>query len=200
MRRIAVKYVKGGELIYDYGCGAKPYSVLFATGSGRYVGFDLQSNPAADDFLDERYCMPVSDASCQIVLSTQVLEHVPSAAKYLSECSRVLQQGGLLILSTHGFFNYHGCPEDFRRWTLYGLKYELEQTGFRIIESVAVLPGWACAIQLLQHQITRGLPRVLKGAIFLGFQLILALFASKPKWKAVDAVDACVFVLVAKKA
>ena len=66
------------------------------------------------------------------VLSTQVLEHVGDVQGYLREAHRLLRPGGLLFCSTHGAFILHRHPTDYRRWTVDGLRYELEQAGFAV--------------------------------------------------------------------
>jgi SAM-dependent methyltransferase len=193
------EFIKQNTVIYDYGCGTMPYREMFSKRGSAYKGFDIPSNARADHSLDAEFRMPVADNSGEVVLSTYVLEHVPAADTYLRECRRALKTGGVLVLSTHGFFNYHGCPEDYRRWTLFGLKFELEQAGFEVSQSWAVLPGSACAVQLLQHQITRGLPRIIKALFFASIQSMLLIFARKPVATAPVGLDACAFVLVARK-
>src|SRR6516225_9191420 len=72
--------------ILDYGCGSLPYRLLFLPRARRYLGADLSSNPAADVFLDERGTLPVADRSIDVVVSSQVLEHVLDVEHYLAEC------------------------------------------------------------------------------------------------------------------
>jgi len=75
--------------------------------------------------------VPEKDAQFDLVLSTQVLEHVPEPQVYLSECFRLLKPGGSLFLTTHGVFEDHGCPYDFQRWTADGLDRDLLKAGFQ---------------------------------------------------------------------
>jgi SAM-dependent methyltransferase len=77
----------------------------------------------------------LEDGAVDAVLSTQVLEHVADVQAYLREAYRVLRPGGLVFCSTHGAFILHRHPTDFRRWTIDGLRYELEQAGF-VVERV----------------------------------------------------------------
>jgi SAM-dependent methyltransferase len=99
-------------LAIDFGCGNMPYRPLFEKVGVRYVGADFPGNTLADIAVaaDGRIDRP-SD-SCDIVVSTQVLEHVESPASYLQECYRVLRCGGRLLLSTHGYWWYHPDPVD----------------------------------------------------------------------------------------
>jgi SAM-dependent methyltransferase len=72
----------------------------------------------------------VAPESYDMVLSTQVLEHVSSPQAYLREAFRVLKPGGVLLLSTHGVYPDHGCPFDYWRWTADGLTLELERSNY----------------------------------------------------------------------
>jgi SAM-dependent methyltransferase len=96
--------------------------------------------------------LAIPDDSFDMVLSTQVLEHVFQPQDYLKEAMRVLKPGGKLILTTHGVWEDHGCPYDFRRWTYDGLCRELEQAGFQV-KKVARLTTGPRAIVFLFSQI-----------------------------------------------
>jgi SAM-dependent methyltransferase len=66
------------------------------------------------------------------IMSTQVLEHVADTPMYLRDAWRMLRPGGRLVVTTHGIWQDHPDPADYRRWTADGLRYELEQTGFLV--------------------------------------------------------------------
>jgi SAM-dependent methyltransferase len=116
--------------ILDYGCGGSPYRSLFR--NSKYFRADFTPGDGLDFLLPADSSVPASDSSFDMVLSTQVLEHVPEPANYVAECFRVLKPGGSLVLTTHGLFRDHGCPYDFQRWTADGLRLLLERAGFRI--------------------------------------------------------------------
>ena len=125
-----------GKRVLDVGCGVKPYFPYFAAAS-EYVGVDVQTNPNADltGSVEE---LPVEDASFDIVLCTQVLEHVGDPARAVRELHRVTAPGGRVLASTHGVMLYHPNPEDLWRWTHTGLERLFRDNGF---EDVTVLPG-----------------------------------------------------------
>jgi SAM-dependent methyltransferase len=116
--------------ILDYGCGGSPYRSLFP--NSKYIRADFTPCDGLDFLLPADSLIPVSDNAFDMVLSTQVLEHVPEPANYVAECFRVLKPGGFLVLTTHGLYEDHGCPYDFQRWTADGLRLLLERSGFRI--------------------------------------------------------------------
>lgn len=116
--------------ILDYGCGGSPYRSLFR--NSEYIRADFTPCKRLDFLLPSDSSIPLPDCSFDMVLSTQVLEHVPEPDHYLKESFRVLKPGGSLVLTTHGIFQDHGCPYDFWRWTADGLRLLLERVGFQI--------------------------------------------------------------------
>ena len=81
--------VAPGATVLDYGCADVPYRHLFPA-DARYLAADLPGNPQATVEIRADGTVPVDDASVDVVLSTQVLEHVADPAVYLRECARVL--------------------------------------------------------------------------------------------------------------
>jgi SAM-dependent methyltransferase len=121
--------------VLDFGCGGSPYRDLFE--GARYRRADFAGDGAHAHGLDYVIfadgAIDAGPESFDLVVSTQVLEHVPDFASYLRQCLRVLKPGGQLLLSTHGTFEDHGCPHDFRRWTAEGLERDVAQAGFEVV-------------------------------------------------------------------
>jgi len=109
----------GGYRVLDVGSGSKPYSPFFLAASA-YVGVDSQ-DPGAD-LRAPVESIPVEDASFELVLCTQVLEHADDPAQVVRELRRAVAPGGRVLASTHGVQVYHPNPVDLRRWTHVGLK------------------------------------------------------------------------------
>jgi SAM-dependent methyltransferase len=106
--------------ILDVGCGVKPYYPFFADVTADYVGLDVVENPMAE-IIGSVEAMPVDDASFDVVLCTQVLEHCDDPAQAVRELQRVTRPGGRVLASTHGVQVYHPSPVDYWRWTHEGL-------------------------------------------------------------------------------
>jgi SAM-dependent methyltransferase len=136
--------------VLDYGCGGSPYRKLF--NPPRYVRADHVDCGDIDCVIGRDGHLALPDEEFEMVLSTQVLEHVYSPQDYLKEAWRVLKPGGKLILTTHGTWEDHGCPYDFRRWTRDGLWQELESAGFEV-KRVAKLTTGTRAILFLFSKI-----------------------------------------------
>jgi len=145
LETVATKY--RGTLI-DYGCGSKPYAALFLNVQ-KYIGVDFSVDGPDDLILSKEGSVPCSDGAADIVLSTQVLEHVPDVGAYLAECARLAKRGGRLILTTHGIWPYHPgyANDDYYRWTIAGLRYEIEKSGFKVTAHHAVCGGFLCLLQ-----------------------------------------------------
>ncbi len=138
--------------ILDLGCGGSPYRSLFP--NSVYKRADIAEVEDTDFVIPtdgSPFRLPVDDDQFDIVLSSQVLEHVPEPGLYLAEACRMLKPGGKLLLSTHGVFEEHGCPYDFRRWTSFGLRLELENAGLRVDRMLKLTTGCRAALFLLQR-------------------------------------------------
>jgi SAM-dependent methyltransferase len=91
----------------------------------------LVIDPGSDaDIVAMAERLPVADGSADLVLCTQVLEHVEDPSRAVSEMARVLKPGGICLLTTHGTWFYHPDPEDYWRWTPAGLRRVFEAAGF----------------------------------------------------------------------
>jgi SAM-dependent methyltransferase len=117
-RRAAADF--GRYRILDVGCGVKPYYPFFEPYVSEYVGVDIE-NPAAD-LTGSVEDLPVPDASFQVVLCTQVLEHATDPDRAVRELWRATAPGGRVLASTHGVQVYHPSPQDYWRWTHAGLE------------------------------------------------------------------------------
>ena len=120
-----------GEVL-DVGCGRKPYAHL--TRATRYVGVDIDTPAtralAAADHYYDGCTLPFADASFDAVLCSQVLEHVFTPAEFLREIHRVLRPGGVLLLATPFVWDEHEQPQDFGRYSSFGLKDLLQRAGY----------------------------------------------------------------------
>jgi SAM-dependent methyltransferase len=130
-----------GRRVLDVGCGDRPYRELFPEA----VGFDVPGNPHAD-LHGSIEAIPVDDASFDLVLCLQVLEHVADPAAAVRELRRVVAPGGRVLLSTHGVYPFHPNPDDLWRWTQQGLERLFLTNGEW--ESVSVRPGAGTAASL----------------------------------------------------
>ena len=93
--------------------------------------------------------LPVEDASFDVVLCTQVLEHAADTAAVVRELRRVTAPGGRVLASTHGVQVYHPSPQDLWRWTHAGLRRLFETNAHWSSLAVEPAAGTASALAML---------------------------------------------------
>ena len=124
-------------VVLDVGCGAQPYRRLL--GKAKYIGIDTADSRAhfgyevPDTIYFEGDRWPVEDASADVVLCTETLEHVPEPDQFLSEIARVLRPAGKLILTVPFAARYHFIPHDYWRFTPAALHRILRAARFQNI-------------------------------------------------------------------
>jgi len=102
----------------DLGCGLAFYKKYFPN----RLGFDVKAGPGVD-VVGDAHQLPFEDEKFDNVLCTEVLEHLHSPHIAIAEMKRVLKKGGRLILSTRFVYPLHDIPQDYYRFTKYGLRY-----------------------------------------------------------------------------
>lgn len=134
--RAAGASVPAGALVLDAGAGNGIYASAFD--HARYESADfLQVEGIAYapvTYVCDLRELPVEDGRFDLVLCTQVMEHVLEPLATLREFHRVLRPGGRLWVSCPLFYEEHDKPYDFFRYTSFGLTRLLEEAGFVDLE------------------------------------------------------------------
>lgn len=103
-KNLVTKYYRQGMVIADLGCG----NVIWNVNKLPVAGVDLNGNFLDYSFKQGRINKKIScrldqlqfaDESIDIIVITEVLEHLPNLDKHLSEIARVLKPGGIVISS-----------------------------------------------------------------------------------------------------
>ncbi len=145
-------------MVLDAGAGACPFRKHFS--HCRYEAADFcRSNreyATIDHVCDLRH-IPVEQDRYDMVLMTQVLEHLPEPLTVLKEICRILKPGGELWCSAPLFFEEHEVPYDFFRYTRFGLRHLLEAAAFKV-RSIEPLEGYFGALSYQLEAAARFLP------------------------------------------
>jgi len=139
----------------DVGCGNKPYETLF--GSSRYIGLEIDSpenrqNKKADFYYDGTR-FPFQNGEFDSVVANQVFEHVFTPEAFLEEIHRVMKDGGFLLLTVPFIWDEHEQPNDYARYSSFGLSSLLKNNGFFIIEQKKSVKDIRVVFQLLNAYI-----------------------------------------------
>jgi SAM-dependent methyltransferase len=200
LERLTDVHVREGHRVLDFGCGSAPYRALFEGRGATYLGADF--GDGSDVTIAPNGRIALDDASVDVVLSVQVLEHVRDLDTYFAEIGRILKPGGTLLLSTHGTWLYHPHPEDHRRWTRVGLINEVESRGWRVgaCEAIVGPLAWTTMIRLTGYCfVLRKLPLV-GGIAGAGLAALMNLRARLEDAVTPDTIrndNACVYFLAA---
>ena len=124
------------KLILDAGAGECRFKDLLK--DAQYVAVDTtwgdQSwNYSKIDVAGSVDKLPFASNVFDIVICTQVLEHVKVPQLVIDEIFRTLKFGGIVCLSAPQGWGVHQAPHDYFRFTNYALSYLLENAGFQEI-------------------------------------------------------------------
>ena len=157
-----------------------------------YIGID--TTDAKEHFGYEmpntRYFMgdvwPLDDASGDLLLATETLEHVPDPARFLTEAYRCLKTRGQILLTVPFAARWHFIPHDYWRYTPSCLRRLLEAAGFADVQvyargnalTVACYKVMALILPLLMPQQRRGLIAIASRLAGFACLPLLALLAA----------------------
>lgn len=156
----AAASIPTGSRVLDAGAGACPYRKHFVARDHEYESADFGEVEKAYGDLTYRCrldAIPVEDARFDLVLFSQVMEHLPEPGVVLHELHRVLKPGGALWLSAPLYYEEHEQPYDFFRYTQFGFRHLLETNGF-VVERLDWLEGYAGTVSYQLRRAARNLP------------------------------------------
>lgn len=122
-------YMKG--IVLDAGSGeGDRYKEFF--NFDKYIRLDINKDNVPD-IIGSVLNIPLESNSVDSIISTQVLEHVKNPQKAVSEFYRVLRTGGHCLVTVPQLNELHEEPNDYFRFTKYGLEEIFRNAGFKII-------------------------------------------------------------------
>ena len=127
------------QTLLDLGCGKKPFREIYEKYVDYSIGIDVPTSPHDKSLVDIQAIgteIPFKNATFDVVICTEVMEHVAEPKQLLSEIRRVLRPDGILILTTPFLVPVHEAPYDFYRYTVHGLEYLVKQSGLNLIKII----------------------------------------------------------------
>ena len=99
--------IPSGKTVLDVGAGTAPYKNLFKHciyKTHDFAKLNKEQNKAGKNYCQLDYIsnidnIPVEDKSFDVIICTEVLEHVPEPIKAIKEFARIIKPQGMIILS-----------------------------------------------------------------------------------------------------
>lgn len=133
----------------DVGCGGQPFRKLLEACGFAYHAIDTQAQPgitldavcAIDEPIPPELSQLAGDGF-DLVLCTEVLEHVLDWPAAWTNLHRLLAHGGRLIITCPHLYPLHEEPYDFWRPTPHALRRFAERFGFAIVDQRTLGDGF----------------------------------------------------------
>lgn len=104
-----------------------------------YVGLDVSIGQNVDIVANDQYKWPLNNASFDVIISGQCLEHVEAPWLWIKEVERVCKPGGVICIIAPAKCTIHRYPVDCWRILPDGITYLLEQwCSFKVLECEVV--------------------------------------------------------------
>jgi ubiquinone/menaquinone biosynthesis C-methylase UbiE len=129
--------IPSGSVVLDVGAGIGKYRSLFSHCDYRTQDFGQESDTVGKytplDYVCDITAIPVPDGSIDVVLCTEVLEHVPEPIQAVKELARILKRGGTLLLTAPlGSFLHQEPFHYYGGYTPHWYRKFLSEAGFSV--------------------------------------------------------------------
>jgi len=115
--------------VMDLGVGPGQFSDLTKEYKN-LINVDFYPYDVVDVLCDINKIMPFKNESIDIIILSNVVEHIPDSLLLFSECFRILKPKGRIIGTIPFLMRIHQPPYDFNRYTNYQLINLLNLSGF----------------------------------------------------------------------
>jgi SAM-dependent methyltransferase len=131
-----------GSRVLDAGAGRRPYREYFAHCQYESCDYTVTMGEGRrhHDFWCDIASVPRRDNYYDVIVNTQVLEHVQRPWEVIRECCRILKPGGRLLLTVPQSSPIHEAPYHYFNFTKYGLELLFRDAGLET-ESIKAKGG-----------------------------------------------------------
>lgn len=118
-------------------------SIFERLGASRYVGTDIVPGVRVDQICNAVNLVETFGAkSFDVLVSTEMVEHVEDWRTVISNFKRILKPGGVLFITTRSQgFGYHGYPKDFWRYEVEDMQAIFSDFEVLVVQSDPSEPG-----------------------------------------------------------
>ena len=121
-------------------------------------------NEVIDVFYDGN-TLPFENNRFDAIFSSEVFEHVFNLEHMLKELNRVLKSGGKMLITCPFAICEHETPNDFARYTSFGLTDLLKRNGFKVLQFNKVGTAFETSSQIFISYFYEGILRRFLGRI-----------------------------------
>jgi SAM-dependent methyltransferase len=134
--QMLMRHARGNLL--DLGSGHAPlygvYRMLVDSVTCVDWAASLHPSPFPDFLVNLNEPLPLTDATYDTLVLTDVIEHIDRPEILWPEMARILAPGGRLLLATPFIYWIHEAPHDYARYTEHMLRRFCERHGFEVLE------------------------------------------------------------------
>jgi glycosyltransferase involved in cell wall biosynthesis len=157
--RILLRFIGDHLRVLDCGCG----SSQLLNGAPQVIGLDIQPRklrfmrrPGRRLVNASALDLPFRDGAFEVVVCSEMIEHLPESERLFEELGRCVEPGGLLILGTPDYGRWQWpvietfyrlirpsgyADEHITRYTRQGLLEQLNRADFRVEDQAYILGG-----------------------------------------------------------
>ncbi len=118
-------------------------SIVEALGPKEYIGVDIKKGRGVDRICNvENVIKEFGKNSFDVVISTELLEHVKDWRSAISNIKGVCKPNGIILITTRSYgFGYHAFPYDFWRYEANDMKHIFSDCKIIALENDTSAPG-----------------------------------------------------------
>jgi SAM-dependent methyltransferase len=135
-----------GRTCLDVGCGGQPLRARLIAAGYDYASLDVQQNEAGTvdhlGLIDAQLPESLAGLRFDLILCTEVLEHVANWPQAFANLASLLKTGGRLLITCPHIWVPHEEPYDFFRPTSWALAHHAEGAGLGTIEITRLGDGY----------------------------------------------------------
>jgi len=117
------------KVILDLGAGPGQFKDLMEK-FDTVIGIDMIPFESVDVIADLNDELPFKNNAFDIIVASNLIEHIPDTKVLLNESLRILQKGGVFYGTIPFLLDIHQAPYDFHRYTPYMLEKLFNDAGF----------------------------------------------------------------------